>query len=180
MMKKKFFDVMLVLLSLTFWMFFVGCVTSKYEPALIDGQRFDWTIDETDESTLYIGPDVSNISGGSGGWRSTMVTRFDNQDVQWNTVDVITPKGEGFLPYFGSFLWEIPIYKIKIPSGIHMLTGMNIGQSAALSAKETSTRYNFIAGKEYSVQIENGSFQIKEVTPDEVFNFVDKKNHIGL
>jgi hypothetical protein len=146
MTNKKILWGMLVLM-LTFSLAGISCATTK----VVDAGRYDFTIPESSECELTIGDSKY----------PTVVSRFDNQDVQWggwedySTLDLSL--SEQMAAASGSLKL---LYKIRIPAGQHTLTGAAVG----ISLKETSTKYDFVAGKTYSVIVAHGNFQIKEIS----------------
>jgi hypothetical protein len=143
--KSVWLGMLVVLLALS--MAVVGCATTK----VVDAGRYDFTIPESSECELTIGDSKY----------PTVISRFDNQDVQWGgLVDVHTldlSPSEELAAASGNLKL---VYKIRIPAGQHTLTGAAVG----ISLKETSTKYDFVAGKAYSVFVMNGNFQIKEIS----------------
>jgi hypothetical protein len=138
--KKKCLGMLGILLALGFVL--GSCATTK----LVDAGRYDATISESDEATLRIGE-----LGGQP--YSTMITRFDNQDVQWNGTQVASAFGFGRENY---------LFVIKVPAGAHTLTGMGAGMLGG-TVKETSSKVNLEAGKTYNVAVVNGVVKTEEV-----------------
>ncbi|MDR1363560.1 MAG: hypothetical protein LBJ35_05870 [Spirochaetaceae bacterium] len=146
-MAKKILGMLMLMLA--FGMLAVGCVSTRVR--VIEAGRYDSTIPESDDATLRIGE-----FGGT--WYSSIITKFDGIDVQWN--------GD-LSPGDNIFAQEVinNVYSIKVPAGAHTLTGMsNMGPTAVGGTiKETSSRVNFEAGKIYNIAIINGVIRTEEV-----------------
>ena len=128
MANKKMSGMLITVLAFGF--FAAGCATT------VDGGRYDHTIELEKEAALLVG----------GGNFPTIITKFDDQPVQWNG-------GRG-----GIYNMTTYTYKIRIPAGTHTITGGGVGQSIMT----TTVRYDFLAGRTYTVGFVNGNFQILE------------------
>ena len=141
-MAKKSFGLGVLAMMLALGVVSTGCVSSR----TVDAGRYDSTISESNEATLRIGEFQGQAY-------STMITRFDNQDVQWNGTQLATLGGLGR---------ENVIFVIKVPAGAHTLTGVGAGMVGG-TVKETSSRLNLEAGKTYNVAVINGVVRTEEI-----------------
>jgi hypothetical protein len=130
--RKRWFEMAVLLLACA--LAASGCAAPTV--IKIGGGRFDSTVSPSEESVLVIGEN---------NW-PTVITRFDGEPVQWNAKATPPHSRRRY------------VYTIRIPAGIHLLTGVAVG----FSSKETSARYEFIAGKEYRVAVINGNVRIAE------------------
>jgi hypothetical protein len=130
--KKGLFQLGMLALALSFGLAGISCVSVS------DAGRYDYASPEEEDAVILLG------QGGS-----IYVSAFDDQTVSWKSSTDL-----GFL---------INQFRIRIPAGTHTLAG---GQENSSRPGEllftTSTRYNFMAGKSYTVDIVNRNFRIVE------------------
>lgn len=122
---------------------FTSCMSA---PKNVEVGRYDYSTPQEQDAVLVIG-------GTTGCW----ITAFDDETVSWS-------------PYYSSGLFSVTIqaYQIGIPSGTHKLTGGLPSSNGTTALQyQSSTKYNFIAGKTYKIEIRNRNFVITEMLPGE-------------
>jgi hypothetical protein len=140
-MKRKFFSWAGGLAVLLVSSIVAGCMTQTP----IDAGRYDSSSPESNDSILIIGT-AKSLEG------ITMVTEFDGQTVSW-------VGEEGLLG------GDPRAFTIRIPAGQHTLTGGPVMKQQGTNALKysTSTKFNFVAGKAYNVDVISRNFKIQEV-----------------
>jgi hypothetical protein len=133
-MRRKLFGILGALaVLLAPGLVLAGCATTS------DAGRYDYASPEEDDSVIVILP----------GSYPTLITEFDGQAVSWRAATTLAFFSESF--------------RIRVPSGEHTLTGgTENSQRPGELVFTTSTKYNFVKGKVYSITIANRNFRIVE------------------
>jgi hypothetical protein len=142
-MKKNKLGILLAA-ALTFGLMSISCATTKTGT---DAGRYDYTSPEDQDAVIVVGSGSYNVC----------ITKFDDDVVSW-------VGGQGTVDPFDMLIHgKDGSFRIRIPAGMHTVTG---GQANAQRPGEllftTSTKYNFLAGKVYNIDIENRNFRIIE------------------
>jgi len=102
--------------------------------------RYDSTSPEEKDALILVGV-------------GTMITALDHEVVSW----------AGSTLFYGI---KTTFYAIRIPEGTHTIKGGLISENGSL-LYQSSSKFNFIAGKTYQVSIVNRNFKILETTINE-------------
>ena len=130
-------------LGMVFSILVFGCATQKN----VEVGRYDYSKPQEEDAVIIIGEET-------GCW----ITAFDDETVSWS-------------PYYnqGLFLKTRLPYQIGIPAGTHKITGgLPSANGTTALQYQSSTKFPFVAGKTYKIELRNRNFIITEALPTEV------------
>ena len=128
---------------------FLSCTSA---PKNVEVGRYDYSVPQDQDAILVIG-------GSSGCW----ITAFDDETVSWSPY-----YSQSLLGAMAGINDKVEAYQIGIPSGTHKLTGGLPSSNGTTALQyQSSTKFNFVAGKTYKVEIKNRNFVITEMLPEE-------------
>lgn len=147
MIKNKLSVIVGIFLSIIF----MSCTSA---PRNVEVGRYDYSVPQEQDAILVIG-------GDSGCW----VTAFDDETVSWSPY-----YSSSFIGAMAGVRDRIEAYQIGIPAGTHKLTGGQPSANGTTALQyQSSTKFNFVAGKTYKIEIKNRNFIITEMLPEESF-----------